>query len=254
MTVDCNAWCGPWPRRPGAPSSLTEVWARLEAAGVERALVSSLGSVWCANPHAPNERLIDECAALPAVLPVPTIDPTVQTWREHLAQLARSADVRMVRLLPSYSPYDLSHPQVDDLLVELRHVGLSALVQCRLEDPRQHHPLAQVPDLPAAQVVELAQRHPGQTIVIGGARFSELEALARDVLRLNLLYADTSQCDGLDAIRLLCDSGLGARLLYGSHVPFFAVSSGLRRVLDDLDETQAAQVLGGNARRALSLN
>lgn len=251
--IDANASCGPWLSRPPGEQALAEVWRELRGHGVQRALMASLESAWCANPHAANARLLTEAAVDEHVLPVPTIDPTVHTWREHLAFVAQSGDVRMVRLLPAYSPYDLDHPELDPLLDELRRMGLATCVQTRIEDPRRHHPRAQVPDVPAADVLRLARRHPSQVIVIGGARFAELRALRDEILEHNLVYADTSQCDGLDAVATLCGAGLTERLLYGSHAPLFGVASSLRRVIDDLSPADAERVLGGNARRVFGL-
>lgn len=249
MIIDCNASAGAWPSRPPMDSSVKSLWGQLHRAGVDRAFVASLESAWCRNPHAPNGPLMAAAGHFPEVSPVPTLDPTVHTWRDELALVTRSGDVRMVRLLPGYVPYALE--QADEMVDEIRLAGLAVQVQTRLDDPRRHHPLAQVADVPAADIVQLARRHPSVTVVIGGARFAELSALADEILDLKLLYADTSQCDGMDGVKVLCEAGLRGRLLYGSHAGLFEIPAGLRRVVDDLDDETAAMVLGGNAHKAL---
>lgn len=249
MVIDTNASAGYWPNRPPVESSVTAVWQRLAACGVDRAFMASLDSAWCRNPHLPNAKLVADCAPFPELSPVPTLDPTIHTWRDELALLGRAAAVRMVRLLPTYSPYALD--QADEMLEEIRQLGLAVQIQTRLDDPRRHHPLAQVPDLPAADIVAIARRHPALTVVIGGARFGELRALRGEILDLKLVYADTSQCDGMDAVKVLCDEGLVERLLYGSHCAMFEAHASLRRVLDDLDDQRAAALLGGTAKRVL---
>ncbi|MBI2302831.1 MAG: hypothetical protein HYU66_28325 [Armatimonadetes bacterium] len=249
MIIDCNASAGTWPTRPPLEAGVGDVWRSLHTHGVERAFIAHLASAWCRNPHLPNRQLLTDAAGHPEVSPVPTLDPTVHTWRDHLALLSRAGSVRMVRLLPAYGPYDLE--EADEMLDELRRVGLAVQVQTRLEDPRLHHPRARVPDLPAAEVVKMARRHHTLTVFIGGARFAELRALRDEILDLKLCYADTSQCDGMDSIRVLCEEGLRDRLVYGSHVPLFEVAAGLRRVLDGLDDETAGLTLGGHATRAL---
>jgi uncharacterized protein len=124
-------------------------------------------------------------------------------------------------------------------------------VQTRLEDPRSHHPLAQVPDLPAAEVADLAARHPDLTVIVGGARTAEIRALRERLLDLPRFYADVSQADGLDAVRLLVEEGLGQKLLFGSHAPLFVPHAALARVVTDLPDAAAAAILGGNAEQAL---
>lgn len=249
MIIDCNASSGHWPSGPPLPTSVADVWAGLHALGVDRVFMASLDSAWCRNPHAPNARLLEDAAPFEHISPVPTLDPTVHTWRDELAAIARSGHVRLVRLLPTYSPYDLV--EADTMLDEIRQAGLAVQIQTRLDDPRRQHPLARVPDLPAEQVVQIARRHPAATVIIGGARYHELMALRDEILDVKLLLADTSQCDGMEAVQTLCQAGLAERLLFGSHAPLFEYPAGLRRVVDDLDEATATQILGGNAQRVL---
>lgn len=249
MIIDCNASAGHWPSRPPAPSLVADVWAGLNALGVDRVFMASLDSAWCRNPHAPNSRLMEETAPFEPISPVPTLDPTVHTWRDELAAISQAGRVRMVRLLPTYSPYRLA--DADTMLDEIRQAGLAVQIQLRLDDPRRQHPLAQVPDLSAEEAVQAARRHPASVCIIGGARFQELLALRDEILDVKLLFADTSQCDGMDAVKVLCEAGLADRLLFGSHAPLFEYPAGLRRVVDDLDEATAEQILGGNAQRVL---
>lgn len=249
MVIDCNASYGPWLFRPPCDDTVGDVWRTLQTAGVDQAYLASLHSVWCRDPHAPNLTLLTDTAARPETRPVPTLDPTVHTWRDHLALLGRAAEVKMVRLLPAYGPYELD--EADEMLDECRRLGVAVQVQTRLDDPRRHHPRAMVPDVLAADILRIARRFPSLTVLIGGARFAELLGLTDQILELNLVYADTSQCDGMDALKVLCEAGLSDRLVYGSHAPLFEVSSGLRRVVDDLDDATAEKILGGNAQQML---
>ena len=88
-------------------------------------------------------------------------------------------------------------------------------------------------------------------MILGGARTGEIRALRERLRALPRFYADVSQADGLDAVRLLVDGGLGEKLLFGSHVPLFLPHAALARVVTDLSDTDAAAILGGNAARAL---
>lgn len=246
MITDVNAFYGHWPFRP-LPGDLPTVRASLRAAGVTRVCVSPLDAAWLRDPHLANAPLYEAAAAFDDLWPVPVLDPTVAGWETELARAAAQPRVRMARLLPTYSPYSLD--AADALLTALARAGLAALIQTRLEDPRAQHPLAVVPDLPSAQVADAARRHPDLTVILGGARAAELRALAEPLRALPNLYADTSQADGIEAVRLLVDAGLGPKLLFGSHAPFFVPHAALARVLPDLDDTEAAPILDGNAAR-----
>lgn len=249
MIIDLNACAGHWPFHPVA-GDLRAVRASLRACGVDRVCVSPLEAAWRRNPHLCNADLYRAAEAFEEVWPVPVLDPTVATWREELARAARQPRVRLVKLLPSYSPYALS--EADALLKGLSDVRLCVVIQTRLEDPRRQHPLAQVPDVPASEVADAAERHPGLTVLIGGPRAGEIRGLRDRLLKLPNLYADVSQADGLDAVRVLVEAGLMEKLLFGSHAPFFIPYSALSRVVADLSDAAAAAILGGNAERIVS--
>src|SRR5262249_36645431 len=151
---------GHWPFFP-IRGDLQAVRASLRALGVEQIFVSPLEAAWCRNPHLANAALEHASAPFEDVWPVPVLDPTVAPGRAGLARAAVQPRVRLVRLLPTYSPYALT--DADALLRALAEAGLGALVQTRLEDPRSQHPLAPVPDLSAAEVAAAAARHPDLT-------------------------------------------------------------------------------------------
>jgi predicted TIM-barrel fold metal-dependent hydrolase len=254
MIIDVNAFAGHWPFCP-VRGELTAVRDSLRAVGVEQICVSPLEAAWCRNPHLANAGLYEAAAAFEDVWPVPVLDPTVATWRAELARAADQPRVRLVRLLPNYSPYSM--PEADELLDALARAGLGVLVQTRLEDPRSQHPRAPVPDLSASEVAEAAARHPDLTVILGGARMAEIRALTERLRALPHFYADVSQADGLDAVRLLVAPasgypGLGDKLLFGSHAPLFMPHAALARVVTDLADAEAAAILGGNAARVLA--
>ena len=249
MIVDVSCFAGHWPSRD-LKGELTSVRDLLGGYGVDRLLVSPLDAAWARNPHLANDPVYRAVEPFEDVWPVPVLDPTVATWRAELERAAEHPDVRLVKLLPAYSPYGL--PEADDLLSAASNAGLAAICQMRLEDRRRQHPLAQVPDVPVADVVAAAERHPGLGIIVGGARFPEARALRDRLLGKPNLYVETSHMDGLDAIRVLVDEGLAKKLLFGSHAPFFIPHAALARVVTDIDDDVAAAILGENALRLLS--
>src|SRR5436853_283644 len=96
-------------------------------------------------------------------------------------------------------------------------------------------------------VPEPASVQRGALSILGGARTGEIRALRERLREMPHFYADVSQADGLDAVRLLVDESLGDKLLFGSHAPLFMPHAALARVVTDLTDTDAAAILGGNA-------
>jgi len=250
MIVDVNAFTGHSTSYP-TDGSVSAVRNSLCAVGVDRIFLSPLNAAWFPNPHRCNQEVYDASDDFDDIVPVPIIDPTVTTWRDELARAAEHPKVKAVKLLPAYSPYELS--SADDLLNELAKAVLAAVIQTRLEDPRRQHPLAQVPDIPASEVAGVAERHPDLTVIIGGPRWAEIKALSDQLLALPNLYADVSQADGFDSLKLLVEMGLAPRLLFGSHAPIFIPWSAMARVVNDLNNVDAEAILGGNTERLLHM-
>ena len=250
MIIDVNAWTGPWPALVNVPHDVASVRASLRNLGVERIFMAPLAAAWSANPHLFNSEVYEAAEKYDDVSPVPVIDPTIPTWPEELEKAAGHHAVRMIKLLPGYGGYDLA--VADDLLEETRRASLVLMVQVRIDDPRRHHPLAMVPDVPARDVVEAAKRHPELKLVIGGASATVLRDFKEELRELGF-YADTSQVDGMDSVKMLVDAGLGGKLLFGSHAPVFMPSAALARVVNDLSDDAAKALLEDNAANLMSV-
>lgn len=250
MIIDVNAWSGPWPALVDVPYDAASVRASLREYGVERIFMAPLAA-WSANPHLCNRIVYEAADAYDDISPVPVIDPTLPTWPAELEKAAGHRAVRMIKLLPGYGGYGLT--AADELFEEAVRANLAAMVQIRIDDPRRHHPLAMVPDVPAGEVMEAAKRHPNLNLVIGGASAATLRECAAKVRDLPGLYADTSQVDGVDGVKMLVDAGIGGKLLFGSHAPVFMPAAAVARVLNDLHEDTAVGILKDNASELLSV-
>ena len=251
MIIDVNAWTGPWPALVNVPNDVASVRSSLRAYGVERIFMAPLAAAWSANPHLCNRVVYEAADAYDDISPVPVIDPTLPTWPEELEKATGHRAVPMIKLLPGYGGYGLT--EADDLFEEAGRVNLAVMVQIRIDDPRRHHPLAMVPDVPAGDVVEAAKRHAGLKLVMGGASAAALREFAAQVRDLPGLYADTSQVDGVDSVKMLVDAGIGGTLLFGSHAPVFMPAAALARVINDLPNDVAAGILKDNAAGLLGV-
>ena len=245
--IDINAWTGHWGTYP-VEGEVDQVRASLHRIGVGRICLSPLDGVWGHNPHVCNQAVYQAARDWDDIEPVPVLDPTIPTWREELG-IARECGVRLVKLVPAYSQYGVEGGE--DLLGDLEKSGIGVIVQTRIEDQRRQHPLAQVGDFPAGQVAEMARRHPGLTVIVGGPTWSAIMELKEELLEWPRFFADVSQADGMASLALFAEAGLTEKLLFGTHAPLFVPLAGMARVLTELDDTAARAILGGNARRVL---
>jgi len=249
MIIDVNAWTGPWPALVNVPYEVASVRSSLRGYGVERVFMAPLEAAWSANPHLFNPVVYAAADEYDDISPVPVIDPTLPTWPEELEKAAGHQAVRMIKLLPGYGGYDLA--AADGLFDEAGRANLVVMIQIRIDDPRRHHPMAQVPDVPARDVVEAAKRHPNLKLVMGGASAATLKGFVEELRGLPGLYADVSQVDGVDSLMMLGDAGIWGKLLFGSHAPVFMPAAALARVVIDLQDDAAVDIVKENAARLL---
>jgi predicted TIM-barrel fold metal-dependent hydrolase len=245
--IDINAWTGHWHTFP-VQGEVDAVRNSLKDIGVDRIFLAPLHAVWGHNPHYCNKDVYAAATAHEDIEPVPVLDPTLATWKEEVVKAVEHG-VRLVKVLPAYSQYNLV--EQGDFLAALAEAGFILLVQTRLEDPRRQHPLGQVPDTDPAVAVEVARHYPKLKVVIGGAAWSAILNLCDTLLQLDNLYADVSQADGMDTMKVLLEKGMGEKLLFGTHAPLFIPLAGLARVITDISDEQAAAILGGNTVRLL---
>ena len=68
------------------------------------------------------------------------------------------------------------------------------------------------------------------------------------------MYADVSQADGTDVLKVLVDEGLGERLVFGSHAPLFNAHAAMLRVVTDLEDEEAERILSRNVETLLRID
>lgn len=250
MIIDINCWTGAWGthRMEGEAEAVRDSLCRI---GVDYMCMSPLAGVWDHNPHVGNGTVYEAADRWDDVLPVPIVDPTIATWPQEVDRARRHDRARLVKWLPNYGRFDPD--EADECAIALREADLGVIVQVRLEDARRQHPLAVVHDADPIAAVRLARRHPGLTVIIGGASWTVIHQQAEALGELGNLHADVSQADGMDTMRVLGEAGVAAKLLFGTHAPFFVPLAGLARVVTDLDDALAAGILGGNAAALLKL-
>lgn len=249
MIVDVAAFTGAWPSHP-VNGRLDDVVKSLQGLGVGRVFVSPLDAVWCRNPHLYNGSLYRACEGRTELVPVPIVDPSIRTWKEELRE-AVEEDVCALRLLPNYHGYRLR--DLDLFWDEISNQGIVVIVQTRMEDPRRQHPRAVVEDVAVTEIAELAKRRRDVRFVIGGARAGELRGVGDDLQERPNLFADVSQADGMDAVKVLVEDGLDEKLLFGSHAPLFIPEAAVARVVMDLENGVAEAILGDNAKRLFNV-
>jgi predicted TIM-barrel fold metal-dependent hydrolase len=137
--VEANAFLGTWPYRDveGSPDDLL---ARMDAEGIDKALVSSLDAAHMRNVPKANRQFFDRVEGHEdRLLPVATVDPTYTKWERDLDECA-DRGAKAVKMLPLYHGYALDEEPARELMDAAAERDLPVVVCSVLEDLRKQHP------------------------------------------------------------------------------------------------------------------
>lgn len=254
MITDMAAFLGHYERRQISANSETLARA-LNPWGVTRIFAARIDHLRMDNCHAGDRPQKPEVYAGTEVITVPVVDPTIATWRGHVEahRVANNGRLPILRLHPNYHGYKLTElTAVKDVVQWAHDHGTVIQVAINIDDIRRQHALGQVPDVPVAEIAQLAQSFPHQPILISGAVLGSLRSLKGN--QPKNLWADTARIEGGLAMPILIDEGWGERLVFASHAPILIAHSAVARVVVDLSDEQAMKILSQNAQTLLSLN
>jgi len=165
---DVNCGCGVWPFRPTPPADAASLQAMLRAEGVTRACAYPLEAYLWPDPQEANELRLPQLARSSFFVPSAVLNPTMPAWSKGYLRCREKWGVRMVRIMPNYHLYELTHPGVDALARQAAADRVVLGVLVRAEDKRMQNPIAKVPPFPIDDVVALARRHPRLRVVVFG--------------------------------------------------------------------------------------
>jgi predicted TIM-barrel fold metal-dependent hydrolase len=213
MIIDCNVGFGPWPFARFAEDTPARLAALLTGSGIDRALVSSTQAVLYEEPAECNGELEKKLRRVPGLFPVPVVNPRVASAA---SIMSRKPAPRAFKLIPNYHGYSLWDERAGALCTRAAERGIPVLIQMRVEDERSHYELMRVPGVPVADIIGLARRIPGLTVVALCPYFGEAAALAA----APGVFVDISFAEVLDTLRQLCDKAPAEKIVFGSHAPW----------------------------------
>lgn len=257
MIIDINATLGHYPFRQLAATTPSAMLQLMDRWTIDRAVVSSLHSVFYRDAHRGNQELFEHVQAHPnRFVGVATINPRYVGWRKDLDDCLDQMKMKAVTLVPAHHGYGLSEPPAQEAIKEIAKRNIPLLLTQRFEDRRQRHHWDVAEDLEQASVLELSRQHPelrlilSNWIALDGAKLKSAGWQGRilvDFARLHvLLHGDVG--------KLIDSLGIDA-IAFGSHMPFDYTAAALVKLsnLDTLSAAEREQVTWRNAARILNL-
>jgi len=267
---DMTVGCGSWVMRPTPPADAASLEAMLRAEGVTGACGYPLEAWFWPDPQEANELRLPELAASDFFVPSAVVNPTLPAWRKGYDLCRERWRVPLARLMPGYHVYRLTDAAVDACAECVAEDGVVLGVHLRAEDERMQNPIALVPGAPFADVVALAERHPGLRVVVFGlARLRELtDSVPEGLLgRLNApagpeplaripgnLWIDLSFFEYESSLVLATKLFRADRLLFATHAPLFYPRCNVLKIRNSEAPTDVkAAVNAVNARALLGV-
>ena len=222
MIVDFCVYVGDWPTYELPYRTADGLLFLMDRCGIGAACVSLAGGMFAFDSREANERLAKAIDGhRDRLWPIGTLDPTVPTWREDLADGLARLNLAGFRLHPTYHGYSFDAPEVLDLAAVLADAGRPLFVALHVDEERFQHPAIRVPDVPMAGILRLICQAPATTIVLNNLKVEHALSLLEAELPLNRVYLDINYMDTpFDGLKVLVETNGVDRLVFGSQLPF----------------------------------
>ena len=270
--IDINAGCGNWPFRPIRANTAGRLKDLLQAEGIEKACAYPLEAYFWPDAQEANELRLPELAQDDFFVPSAVLNPSLPNYLKSYEVCRKKWDVPLVRLVPSYHLYDLSHEGVEALADRAEKDGVCLGVHIQAEDKRNRNPILVEPaEVPFMDIVDVAKRHPGlQVIALCWARIGAVSPVVPNGYLKDLpeiseiepragvpdnLYVDLSFFEFEDTFSSALKIFRADRLLLGTHAPLHYPKSAILKIQNSAAPDSAkSAALADNARQLLGIS
>jgi predicted TIM-barrel fold metal-dependent hydrolase len=255
--IDTNVNLFRWPFRRVVGDDPEGLVSRLEKRGVTQAWAGSFEGLLCRDVEGVNARLAVACREHGAnfLIPFGCINPKLPDWEEDLRRCHENHHMVGIRLYPNYHGYGLADPAFARLLAMAASRKLIVQIALSMEDPRTQFPLMLVPPVDPTPLSDLIPHIQNLRLILlnAGYRGEDSTLGLREIDKADSVYFDIAMNEGVGGLARLIAETSPARVVFGSHYPFFYYESALLKVRSaGLPREQELAVFEGNARALLA--
>ncbi len=258
--IDTNINLFDWPFRALKYRQTDALVAKLRKHRIVQAWAGSFEALFAKDLSGVNERLASECAKHKGFLvPFGSANLAWPDWQEDIRRCHEIHKMPGIRIYPGYQPFDLGHPELEQLLKICVERRLILQIVCGMEDPRVHHPLINPSPVNLRGLVKAVDAVPDAKVQLlhfpanAGAEFSRFIARPNTFLDISRVEGNGGIGRMLGTIKGLPISAVPSnRILFGSHAPFFPVETALLKLVESpLQRDQLDALMHRNARELL---
>ena len=253
--IDTNVNLFRWPYRRLIGDEPETLAARLRARGVTQAWASSYEALLSHDIAGVNARLADACKRTGSGFFVPfgCVNPKLPNWKEDVRRCDEVHRMPGIRLFPNYHGYALTDPVFAELLADAEKRKLIVQIALSMEDTRTQAKIVEPVD--PSPLADLLARFAGVRVVLlnyGGWTDDDAGEKIAKIRSAENAYFDIAKNEGVGGLGRLIASTSPARVVFGSHSPFFYFESAKLKVKEaGLEREQEMAILEGNAKRLL---
>ena len=173
--IDVSAFVGGYPYRHLDDPSPAWLLKQMDRLAIDQAWVAYLPALLYRDTGTATPELLRLLKPhKERLLPVPTLHPALPKWEDDLNSAA-AAGAPAIRVHPTWLGIDPAGGEMRVLAAAAGAAGMPILLQVRMEDLRQRHPLDQAGDLPTAAVRALVRSDAQVKLIISHAERSFIE-------------------------------------------------------------------------------
>lgn len=253
MIVDALAYLGVHPLKGSGTESPVELERVLQQAGIGKAFVVGLESLFRRNPWPANELQARKLVGSRCLVPLAGVNPLYAVDRERLEQL-RELGFKGLVLAPLYHGFSSRSAAVGRLLKWAADLGTPVVLLCTLEDVRGAHRAYRfryrVSERELAGFLERASRA-GARVMLSHAEFNLMEKLAGAIKAAGALVdvaSNTVYGPVYDRVRALVELFGEDRVVLSTGAPLnYPLVPVLKVLYSSVDERAKKRILCRNA-------
>jgi len=264
MLIDVNSYIGHWPFRRLKGNTCKEQLARMDAAGIEQAVLFNLNGVFYKNVQSANDELYEALSEnrtyRKRFIPFATINPIYSGWRDDFEVSVKQQGAKGIRLHPLYHGYELTNPNVIELAQMAREHNLPIAMSLRIVDHRPSSWMDIMKEWALKDVLPLIKAVPdAKYLILNLANNSNFGAFNKEelaLIRSTKILMDTSGRMVMELADMMKNYGSN-KFAFGSHYPILDPVTGLLRIetlrASEVTEKELEMLRNGNARSFLEL-
>jgi uncharacterized protein len=258
MIIDVNTYIGHWPFRKIRNNTAEKLIEQMDKAGIDKAVVSNLNSIFYKDTQEGNIELISEIKAYgDRFIPLEIINPAYPGWKKDFLTCIDNFGMKGLEMYPYYHNYKLTDEASLELLNLAAEKKIPVHLPCAVENIRQKHWMDTSENLNIQQVEEVLKLCPEVDLIITNGVSHVYARKLKEVTknRKGRVYYDFCRTEVFEPyFEALVENAGVDRILFASQLPFQYVDTQyVKLYFSKLTEEEKNKILSQNLKDLLSI-